>query len=75
MELCFQKLKYIYDTLKGEMLVLLPLIHYILTDLFSPAWQKNVRQITYEVMEAMREASQEAHGTRFIMQEADLPVG
>ena len=40
------------------MLVLLPLIHFILTDLFSPAWQKNVRQITYEVVEAMREASQ-----------------
>ena len=48
----------IYNTLKAKMLVLLPLIHFILTDLFSPAWQKNVRQITYEVVEAMREASQ-----------------
>ena len=34
----------------------MPLIHFILADLFSPAWQKDVRQITYEVVEAMREA-------------------
>ena len=47
----------IYNTL-AKMLVLLPLIYFILTDLFTSVWQKNVRQITYEVVEAMREASQ-----------------
>ena len=38
------------------MLVQLPLIYFILADLFSPAWQKIVRQITYEVVDAIRVA-------------------
>ena len=38
------------------MLVLFHAICFILTELSTPVWQNDVRQITYQVVEAMREA-------------------
>ena len=38
------------------MLVLFHTICFILTELSTPVWQNEVRQITYQVVEAMREA-------------------
>ena len=38
------------------MLVLFHAICFILTELSTPVWQNEVRQITYQVVEAMREA-------------------
>ena len=32
------------------------IISYILAEIFTPAWKRDVRQITYQFVEAMREA-------------------
>ena len=38
------------------MIVLIHTICHVITELSLPAWQKEVRDITYEVIEAMKEA-------------------
>ena len=38
------------------MLVAFHAIWYVFTELSRPAWQKDLRDITYHVMEAMKEA-------------------
>ena len=38
------------------MIVLIHTIWHFITELSIPAWQKDVRNITYEVIEAMKEA-------------------
>ena len=40
------------------MIVLFHAIYFILTELSTPVWRKEVRQITYQVVEAMREAEE-----------------
>ena len=43
-------------SLKYKMIVLLHTIWHVIAELSLPAWQKDVRNITYEVIEAMKEA-------------------
>ena len=38
-------------------------ICFIFTELSTPVWQKEVRQITYQVVEAMREAEETSTGS------------
>ena len=38
------------------MIVLIHTIYHVIAELSMPAWQKDVRNITYEVIEAMKEA-------------------
>ena len=38
------------------MIVLIHTIWHVIAELSMPAWQKDVRNITYEVIEAMKEA-------------------
>ena len=38
------------------MIVLIHTIYHVIAKLSLPAWQKEVRDITYEVIEAMKEA-------------------
>jgi len=38
------------------MLVIFHLIAFLVNEYFTPEWQKNVRDITREVVDAMREA-------------------
>ena len=38
------------------MIVLIHTIYHVIAELSLPAWQKEVRDITYEVIEAMKEA-------------------
>ena len=38
------------------MIVLIHTIWHVIAELSLPAWQKDVRNITYEVIEAMKEA-------------------
>jgi len=45
---------YIYD-----MLVTFHAIWYVITELSTPAWQKDVRDITFDVIQAMEEAKKE----------------
>ena len=45
------------------MLVLFHAICFILTELSTPVWQNEVRQITYQVVEAMREAEKKKTGS------------
>jgi len=40
------------------MIVLFHAICFIFAELSTPVWQKEVRQITYQVVEAMREAEE-----------------
>jgi len=40
------------------MIVLFHAIFFIFTELSAPVWQKEVRPITYQVVEAMREAEE-----------------
>ena len=39
-----------------KMIVLIHTIWHVIAELSKPAWQKDVRNITYEVIEAMKEA-------------------
>ena len=41
---------------KDEMLVTFHAIWYVFTELCTPAWQKDLRDITYFIFEAMKEA-------------------
>ena len=41
---------------KYELLVTFHAIWYVFTELCTPAWQKDLRDITYYVIEAMKEA-------------------
>jgi len=41
---------------KNEMLVTFHAICYVFTELCTPAWQKELRDITYFIIEAMEEA-------------------
>ena len=43
------------------MLVLFHAICFILTELSTPVWQNEVRQITYQFVEAMREAEKKVN--------------
>jgi len=49
-------LNYSQQLLKAKMLVLFHAICFIFTELSAPVWQKEVRQITYQLFEAMQEA-------------------
>ena len=40
------------------MIVLIHTICHVIAELSLPAWQKDVRNITYEVIDAMKEAKQ-----------------
>ena len=42
------------------MIVLIHTVWHFITEVTLPAWQKEVRNITYEVIEAMKEAMKEA---------------
>ena len=46
-----------------KMIVLIYTIWHVIVELSLPAWQKEVRDITYEVIEAMKEAKKD--GTAF----------
>jgi len=41
---------------KYEMLVTFHAIFYVITEFCTPAWQKELRDITYFIIEAMEEA-------------------
>jgi len=41
---------------KYEMLVMFHAIWYVLTELSTPAWQKDLRDITFHIIQAMEEA-------------------
>ena len=41
------------------MLVSFHAIWYVITELLLPAWQKEVRDITYQVIQAMEEAEKD----------------
>jgi len=41
---------------KYEMLVTFHAIFYVITELCTPAWQKELRDITFFIIEAMEEA-------------------
>ena len=45
---------------KYNMLVTFHAIWYVFTELCTPAWQKDVRDITYFIFEAMKEAKKES---------------
>ena len=45
---------------KYEMLVTFHAIWYVITELCTPAWQKDHRDITYFIFEAMEEAKKES---------------
>ena len=44
---------------KYGMLVTFHAIWYVFTELSTPAWQKDVRDITFDVIQAMEEAKKE----------------
>ena len=44
---------------KHNMLVTFHAIWYVFTELSTPAWQKDVRDITFDVIQAMEEAKKE----------------
>ena len=46
-----------------KMIVLIHTIWHVITELSFPAWQKEARDITYKVIEAMKEAKKD--GTTF----------
>ena len=48
--------------LKAEMLALFQAICCVFTELFMPVWQKDVRQITHQLIEAMVEAKKAETG-------------
>jgi len=48
-----------YPGFKYEMLVTFHAIWYVFTELCTPAWQKDLRDITYYVIEAMKEAKKD----------------
>ena len=43
----------------GKMIILIYTIWHVIFELSLPAWQKEVRDITYEVIEAMKEAKKD----------------
>jgi len=48
-----------YLGFKYKMLITFYVIWHVLAELFTPAWQRDVRDITYQVIEAMEEAKKE----------------
>jgi len=44
---------------KYEMLVTFHAIWYVFTELCTPAWQKDLRDITFHIIEAMKEAKKD----------------
>jgi len=44
---------------KYEMLVTIHAIWYIITELSTPAWQKDLRDITFYLIQAMEEAKKD----------------
>ena len=55
------------------MIVLIHTIWAFITELSMPAWQKDVRNITYEVIEAMKEAKKNMNPQYDVMHEIFLP--
>jgi len=49
---------------KYEMLVTFHAICYVFTELCTPAWQKELRDITYFIIEAMEEEKKIAGGKK-----------
>ena len=56
------------------MIVLIHTIWAFITELSLPAWQKDVRNITYEVIEAMKEAKKIWNYGYDVMREIFCPV-
>jgi len=48
-----------YLGFKYKMLVTFHAIWYVFTELYTPSWQKDLRDITYYVIEAMKEAKKD----------------
>jgi len=55
---CCERMRCLNKSLgyKYEMLVTFHAIWYVFTELCTPAWQKDLRDITYFIFEAMEEA-------------------
>ena len=51
-----KRMRVLNKSLKYKMIVLIHTIWHVIAELSLPAWQKDVRNITYEVIEAMKEA-------------------
>ena len=45
----------------NTMIVLIHTIWHVITEPLLPAWRKEVRDITYEVIEAMKEAKKDGN--------------
>ena len=56
------------------MIVLIHTIYHVIAELSLPAWQKDVRNITYEVIEAMKEAKKIRNYGYDVMREIFCPV-
>ena len=58
----------LYGTLSifllSNMLVTLHLVVFLLNEYFTPVWQKNIRDITHELVVAMQEADKNTTGHR-----------
>ena len=52
-----------------KMIVLIHTIWHVITELSLPAWQKEARDITYEVIGAMKEAKKKDGTRRGVMHE------
>ena len=52
----FKRMRILNKSRKYKMIVLIHTIWHVIAELSLPAWQKEARNITYEVIEAMKEA-------------------
>ena len=50
----------------STMILLFHALIYVINELSTPVWQNEVRQITYQVVEAMREAENEKNVTQWL---------
>ena len=51
-----KRMRILNKSRKYKMIVLIHTIWHVIAELSLPAWQKEARNITYEVIEAMKEA-------------------
>ena len=51
-----KRMRILNKSRKYKMIVLIHTIWHVIADVSLPSWQKDVRNITYEVTEAMKEA-------------------
>ena len=56
------------------MIVLIHTIWHFIAEVSMPSWQREVRNITYEVIEAMKEAKKILHYGNDVMHEIFCPV-